>query len=421
VAERDFDVVVFGATGVTGRLVAAYLAERSPELGARWAAAARDPAKLERVLDEAGVTTPETIVADVDDPASLAAMASRARVVLNMVGPYTKYARPVIEACVAGRAHYADLTGEIAFARRMIDAFDTAAAEAGVKIVQICGFEALPPDLTVLLALETARERWGEDVSSVDVEVTVKAPVRIPRPSDVLSGGTLQSMLEIMSDESASSINDPAALITDPRVAAEVRRRSPISLSPRGGSRGAVMAPMAPSAFINPAVIHRSAALLGAESGAPEPFRYREGMALRGPAASLPVRYAMAGALSGVQAGLVGVASASVTLRRRITAGLRRVVPESGFGPGWEHQQDWRWRLSARAQTAGGHEARVELDADGHPGYLATGRMLGEAGLLMAEPGATPERAGCLTPATALGTGCVERFERAGLRFSAGA
>src|SRR5919108_294527 len=94
--ERDLDVVVFGATGVTGRNVAAYLAERAPETGARWAAAARDAGKLERQLGEAGLTAPETIVADVGDPDSLAAMASRTRVVLDLVGPYSLHGRPVI-------------------------------------------------------------------------------------------------------------------------------------------------------------------------------------------------------------------------------------------------------------------------------------------------------------------------------------
>ena len=103
--DRDLDVVVFGATGVTGRRVAAYLAERAPETGARWAAAARDPKKAERVLGEEGVSAPETLRADLADPDSLAAMASRTKVVLNMVGPYTTHGRPVIEACVDGGAH----------------------------------------------------------------------------------------------------------------------------------------------------------------------------------------------------------------------------------------------------------------------------------------------------------------------------
>src|SRR5689334_12808324 len=119
-AERDLDVVVFGATGVTGRRVAAYLAERAGETQLRWGAAARDTSKLARVLEAIGVSAPETLAADVEDAASLAAMASRARVVLDLVGPYTRYGRPVIEACVAAGAHYADLTGEMPFVREIV-------------------------------------------------------------------------------------------------------------------------------------------------------------------------------------------------------------------------------------------------------------------------------------------------------------
>jgi short subunit dehydrogenase-like uncharacterized protein len=176
---------------------------------------------------------------------------------------------------------------------------------------------------------------------------------------------------------------------------------------------------MAPAAYINPAVIQRTAALVGAESGAPtEPLRYREGVALSGAAASLPLRYAIAGALSGTQAVLGRVTRARPTVRRRVSSALSAILPSSGFGPAAERLEQWKWRMSLTARTAGGSEVRVEVDADGHPGYLATARMLGEAGLLLAEPGATPERAGSLTPATALGTANVERFDRARLRFS---
>ncbi|MEK6271537.1 MAG: saccharopine dehydrogenase NADP-binding domain-containing protein [Actinomycetota bacterium] len=417
-AERDLDVVVFGATGVTGRRVAAYLAERAAETGAHWAAAARDVTKLGRVLDEDGVSAPETVVANLDDPESLAAMASRARVVLNLVGPYTLYGQPVIEACVAGGAHYADLTGEIPFVRQTIDAFADRAAQAGVKLVQVCGFESLPPDLAVLLAAETARDRWGEDLAEADLEVSVETPPGLPRPSDMISGGTAQSLAAAANSEDASAVTDPAALITDPATAEEVRRRSPISVMPRR-SGDAVIAPMAPAAFINPAVIQRTAALLAAESGTRiEPFRYREGVALRGAGASLPLRYAMAGALSGTQAVLGRVTRARPSVRRRVSGALSAILPSSGFGPAADRIEQWKWRMLVKARTAGGREVGVEVDADGHPGYLATARMLGEAGLLLAEHDATPERAGCLTPATALGTACVERFDRARVRFS---
>ena len=171
-AERDFDVVVFGATGVTGRRVSAYLAEQ----GARWAPVARDPGKLERILAEDGVVAPESVIAEVGDADSLAAMASRARVVLNLCGPYTLHGQPVIEACVSNGAHYVDLTGEIPFVRQMIDAYDARARVEGVKVVQVCGFEALPPDLMVLLAAETARERWDEGLAEADLEVSVEGP-----------------------------------------------------------------------------------------------------------------------------------------------------------------------------------------------------------------------------------------------------
>jgi short subunit dehydrogenase-like uncharacterized protein len=233
VTDRDLDVVVFGATGVTGRRVAAYLAERSAETCVRWAAAARNTAKLERLMDELGVSPPETIAADVADPTSLTEMASRARVVLNLVGPYTLYGRPVIDACVAAGAHYVDLTGEIPFVRRIIDEFDRPAAEAGLKIVQVSGFEVLPPDLMVLLAAERARELWAEALAAADLEVAIRPPGGMPHASDGMSGGTFQSLSAVAGGDDAALIADPAALVDDIAVAAAVRRLSPITLAPR--------------------------------------------------------------------------------------------------------------------------------------------------------------------------------------------
>lgn len=419
-AEKDLAVVVFGASGVTGRRVAAYLAERAGEVGATWAVAGRDTGKLERVLGEIGVAAPETIAADVGDPASLAAMAARTKVVLDLVGPYTLYGEPVIEACVANGAHYVDLTGEIPFVRRMIDAHHERAAAAGVKVVEVCGFEALPPDLAVLLAAETARERWGEDLAEADVDVASQQPAGRIGPADLISGGTLQSMAEALGGEGATEIADPAALITDPELAAAVRRRSPIALAPRVNARGEAISPMTPIAFINPAVVHRTAALLAAERGdTPEPLRYREGIAVPGTsAATLPLRYAAAGALGGMQAGFRALTRARPSVRDRSAAVMRKILPSSGFGPSGEKLEQWSWHLTADARTPGGRYVRVDLDADGHPGYLTTAKILGEVGLLLGEDGATPARAGCLTPATALGTQSLERLARAGARFS---
>jgi short subunit dehydrogenase-like uncharacterized protein len=420
-SDRDLDVVVFGASGVTGRRVAGYLAERAATADFTWGAAARDAAKLERELAAEGVSAPESIVAELGDRDSLVAMAKRARVVLNLVGPYTLYGEPVIEACVAGGAHYVDLTGEIQFVRRMIDSYGQAAADAGVKIVQVCGFEALPPDLSVMLAAEAARERWDDELAEVDLEVTVTALPPRPRPSDLLSGGTSQSLAAAAGDPDSSVITDPAALVDDADAAAAIRARSPIRLAPRRGAHGSVVAPMSPAAFINPAVVHRSAVLRAAEGGhEPKPFAYREGLGIRGGTATLPLRYAAAGMVSGMQAATASVTRAGPAVGRTASRVLSRVLPSSGAGPKADRLEPWRWRMATRAMTTGGNEVRVDVDAEGHPGYLTTARLLGEAGLMLASDGVTPDVSGHLTPAAALGSAGIDRFDHARLHFSVG-
>ena len=417
-SERDFDVVVFGATSVTGRRVAAYLAERAAENGITWAAGARDAGKAARVLEEEGVTAPETIVADVGDPESLLAMAKRAKAVVNLVGPYTLYGRPVIEACVAAGTHYADLTGEIPFVRRIQAEFDEAAREAGMKLVQVCGFESLPPDIAVMLAAEAAEERWDEALAEVDLELRMLQVPTPPRPSDYISGGTFQSVAAITGDPDSAFATDSACLIDDAAFASEVRRISPITVAPRRGTRGSVVAPMSPAAFINPAVVHRSAALRAAAGAKSVPFVYREGMSIDGSDVTLPFRYAAAGAMAGTQAAMGRIARGSASMRSSASKFLAKALPSSGAGPKEGRLEPWRWRMDVRARTEAGNEVHVEADSEAHPGYLATARMLGEAGLLMAEDGATPEGSGCLTPSAALGSISAPRFDRARLRFS---
>jgi short subunit dehydrogenase-like uncharacterized protein len=237
VSERDFSVVVFGATGVTGRQVAAHLARRAGSADVRWAAAGRDPGKIERVLGEIGVTAPQVLAADIDDPESLRAMAARTDVVLDLVGPYTLYGEPVIEACIEAGAHYADLTGEMVFVRRMIDAHGEKAKERGIKIVNTSGFESLPVDLCVLLAAETARERWDEGLAVVDVDADIPLPSGRLSTADLLSGGTLQSMAVMLEEQDGAALVDPGVLLGEAEAAA-VRQVSPIAIAPRFDDRG---------------------------------------------------------------------------------------------------------------------------------------------------------------------------------------
>ena len=157
---------------------------------------------------------------------------------------------------------------------------------------------------------------------------------------------------------------------------------------------------MTPAAFINPAVIHRTAALTGAE-----PFRYREGFALPGGTATLPLRFVAAGMMSGVQAAVGGRRARRARAARSAWAARSarscRTRASARPATGWSNGTGRCWSI---ADTTGGRKVRVDIDAEGQPGYLTTARMLGEAGLMLAEPGVTPDRSGCLTPATAIGT-----------------
>jgi short subunit dehydrogenase-like uncharacterized protein len=325
----------------------------------------------------------------------------------------------VIEACISNGADYVDLTGEIPFVRRTIDAFHDRAVEAGVRVVQTSGFEAMPPDLAVLLAAETAHERWGEDLAEADAVVSTQQPRGRIGLADLVSGGTLQGFPETLAADGADKLTDPAALIDDAALAEDISRTSPIAIAPRFNSGGDVIAPMTPAAYINPPVLMRTADLLARERGdRMQPFRYREGLAVPGGTASLPLRYVGVAALSGMQAGIGAMTRAQPALRSRAAGFLRRMLPSSGFGPSGPRLEEWTWQLAVDARTVGGHYVRIDVDADGHPGYLTTPRMLGEAGLLLAEEGAAPERAGCLTPAAALGTKSLDRLARAGLRFA---
>ena len=410
--DRELDVAVLGATGVTGRRVVAYLASRARETKSRWAAAGRDPDKVRRVLAEEGVHDAEVLSADIARPESLMALAERARVVLNLVGPYAPAGRNVVAACVNAGAHYVDLSGEMQFIRRVITEFDEAARAAGVKVVQPAGFESLPPDLLVRALAERTRERFGQPLAEVELEARMKLPPGLPRPTDGMSGGTAQTMIAALMDDDAAVAVDPAALTADSARAEHIRGLSPIKLRPRRGTDGSVIAPMIPVAYINPAVIQRSAELAGEP-----PFRYREGTALPGAGAMRAPSLALAGMLGGIQALSRRSAHASPAARRRYARMMAAVMPASGFGPRPDRLEGWTWSMTVHARTTGDHTIGGQVSGSGHVGYLATARMIGETGLLLSEDGATAPAAGCLPPSLALGTVSIGRFTPAGLQF----
>jgi len=422
---ETFDVVLFGPTGVTGREVARHLARRAPELGLTWAVAGRNEERMRETLATVGAEPGGVLVADVADEASIRRMVGRATVVANLVGPYADYGEPVYAACAEAGVAQLDLTGELDWVRAMIVRYGDSAAESGARIVPTAGFESLPFDLAVHLAAATAAERYGEPLVSAAAAVVTTSTAKVSGMSDMVSGGTYGSMVGLVRRGPGRGIADPF-LLDPPGSGAATGGR--ISLLPRRhAGTHQWLAPMLPAAYINPAVVHRGAALsrLAGEDRFAPGFRYREGSAVDGFLPEQAKR--LEPVLAPVTAGLLGGTQLTLSLgtraprrvRDQVASFMERIGPKPGEGPRPETLDDWSYRIDVRGTTASGRTVDVVVEAEGHPGYKSTARLVGEAALLLADPSADrPAAAGFLTPATALGLAEIDRFAEAGCTFT---
>ncbi|SFP11730.1 Uncharacterized conserved protein [Geodermatophilus dictyosporus] len=397
--DREHDVVLLGATGFVGRLVARYLAEAAPP-DLRVALAGRSREKLTAAAAElpaAGRRWP-LLEADTGDPASLARLAGSTRVLVTTVGPYARYGLPVVEACARAGTHYADLTGEVLFVREAIDRFDALARESGARIVHAAGYDSIPSDLSVFLLAERAREDGAGGLTDVRLVASARGGV---------SGGTVASMrgqVEAMATDRALRrlIGDPYALSPD-RAAEPGTRQPPDAAPPALAADGRWTAPFVMAPF-NTRIVRRSNALQEWSYG--RDLRYGESMSAgRG----LPGALTAAGITTGLAAGLGALAFAPTR------ALLDRVLPAPGSGPSEAAREKGFFRMAVDASTEGGRRYRATAAGPGDPGYKATSVMLGEVALGLALDGdRLPDRAGSLTPATALDGVLVDRLRAAG-------
>jgi len=396
--DREYDLLVWGATGFTGRLVAAALAEGAPS-GLRWAIGGRDFGRLEGLRMELGVDV-GMVVADAHDPAALAALARRTRVVASTVGPYALHGTPLVAACVAAGTDYADLTGETTWMRRSVDAFDAAARASGARIVHACGFDSVPSDLGVWRLQREAVARHGRPSDHVEHEF---GPL-----SGSVSGGTLASILALVEEAAA----DPSVRrrLTDPDLlapGAAATRPSPSPWWPQRSATGSGWTAPFPMAAVNERVVRRSRALAG-EPWGPD-FRYRErwwlGTGLAGAAAASALGVGLA----------VGPALLAIGPLRRWIAG--HVGPRPGEGPGAASRARGFFRTTLTGRVRGvAAPVVVRVAADLDPGYGATALMLRDVALELAADAIGP--GGVLTPAIALGDRLIGRLERSGMRFA---
>jgi short subunit dehydrogenase-like uncharacterized protein len=411
-SDRAHDVVVWGATGVAGRLLAQYLAEQYPPAELSPAIGGRDEERLAAVESDLCTDTEwdevPVVVGDATDPESLREMARDTHVVATTVGPYTKYGTPLVEACIQTGTDYCDLTGEVNWVRETVDRFHDEAVEAGTRIVHSCGFDSVPADIGTLLAQSYARETFGTPCTEVRIHVA--------SASGGVSGGTLASATELF----GAAANDPVARET---------LRNPYSLAPPGEREGVdrgqqrlarkdrltgewtAPSPMAP---VNERIVRRSNALLDYPYG--REFRCAE---------VIPTGRSLLGAAtSSAVAGGLGLFAAGMSVSPVRSALDRFVFPDPGEGPSERQIENGHFTIRVVGQgagTDGPFTVEAEFGADRDPGYGGTARMLGESAMcLLRGETDTPLEGGVLTPASGIGLPLADRLRDVGFTITVG-
>jgi short subunit dehydrogenase-like uncharacterized protein len=383
-----FDIVVYGATGFTGQLVAEYFAAHYTGKDApKWAMAGRNLDKLASVRDAIGAPADIALIqADAGDPASLQTMIDQTKSVITTVGPYLLYGNELVAACAASGTDYFDLCGETPWMRRMIDAHQATAQRSGARILFSCGYDSLPFELGVFRCQEAAKQTLGAPVSRVKG--------RIRAMKGTFSGGTAAS---------GRALFEAAA--RDPELLALMR--DPFSLTPgfQGPKQPPGNKPMLDEdlqawvtpffmANINTRNVHRSNMLMGFPYG--RDFVYDE-MQITGP-------------------GEDGEASA-----RRIHAANNKMatsaVPKPGEGPSREERENGHYDLLFVGIAPDGRQVRVAVKGDRDPGYGSTSKMIAECAVCLLRD--TPDvKAGIWTPGAAMGDRLIKRLvNHAGITF----
>ncbi|MDA3934779.1 MAG: saccharopine dehydrogenase NADP-binding domain-containing protein [Gammaproteobacteria bacterium] len=405
-ANANYDVIVWGATGFTGRLVAAYLLQQYGVDGdVKWAVAARSQQRLDELISELGARAKglQTFTADSHDLQSLRDLTAHTRVLLTTVGPYMLYGSNLVQACIETDTDYCDLSGEVPWMRQMLDKYGAAAAASQARIVHCCGFDSIPSDLGVLFMQHHAQQRFGQPLQRL------KMRVRAARGG--LSGGTYASMLNI----GAQARQDPAVanILKNPYSLCPPQRRKGVRQPYVAGAEfdadfGAWAAPFVMAA-INTRIVHRSNALADAQHYLPE-LVYDEavltGTGFSGRTKALSVSL-------GMGAFLVGSALAPTRALLK-----RFVLPKPGEGPSKTQREQGFFKLQFHGVTSNGDVLRGSVSGDRDPGYGSTSKMISTAAVALSQLPKDALPGGFWTPATALGLPLIERLQaNAGLVF----
>lgn len=407
-AEREFDIVLYGATGFSGKLTAEYLAHNGSK--ARIALAGRCSERLQAVREMAGPRAQDwpLILADAAQPSTLDAMAVRARVVLTTVGPYTRYGLPLVAACAKAGTDYADLTGEVMFCRNSIDLYHKQAVDTGARIVLACGFDSIPSDLNVYQLYRRAIEDGTGELCDTNLVLRSFSQRWV-------SGGSVATYSEAMRTASSDPearrlVNDPYTLTTDRGAEPELGPQ-PDFPRHRGSDLAPELAGYWTGGFVqgpfNARIVRRSNALQDWAYGLR--FRYSETMSL-GRSLAAPVASA---AVTGAVAGAIGLGNRYLSrLPRRL---LERCTPRPGTGPSRKTRERGHYKFETYTTTTTGARYMATF-AHNVDAYSSTAVLLAESGIALAlDRDRLSNVRGVLTPATAMGDALLARLPGAGV------
>ena len=356
--QRDYDIIVWGATGFTGKLVARYMETNYSQGNLKWAVAGRNKSKLNSL----GLSEENILIANSDDQDSIDQLVQKGRVILTAVGPYARYGSGLVQACAKYGTHYCDLTGEVYWMRKMIEEYETVAKNSGAKIVHTCGFDSIPSDLGTYFLQKSMMERFGVPANHVKYRsVAFKGG---------FSGGTADSMIAMM--ENAE--NDPQVLEIgkDPYALNFVGRgpdSNDVDTAFFDEDFDAWIAPFI-MAQINTRVVRRTNELLEFKYG--KDFRYDEGMLIsKG-----------SGGFIGANIAAIGMkASNGLSGFKPTRQLLQKFLPKPGEGPSEETIQTGFFTIELIAKHP--YESEKNLKAivtgDQDPGYGSTAKMLAES------------------------------------------
>ncbi len=429
-AKKKFDLILFGATGFTGKQTLLHLVKYVPR-GFKWAIAGRNQEKLEALLllCEDAASLPSIALCDANDAKSVDKLVASTSVIIQLAGPYGKTGEAFVASAAQHGTHYLDLAGEIAWVAEMISRHHETAKTSKAKIIPVCGFEALPFDIGALLIADKLKAETGERATSIEVINRFTGPPAF-RPRDILSGGTMASIKSMLEEGTSASLSDPAVLVDDAKLATQIRENHAYDFRARySEDAGAWLAPTIPAPFVNPPVVYRTIALLSSMKSSPfaADCGYVEAMSTQSFVPfSLGQRFVaemLSRSFSAMAQSVARNGRVDQLGRAAVKTFFDWVGPATGQGPSEKHLEQSGYTLRMSATGDSGATVTAHAKASGHPGYRSTAMLVAEAGLLLAGVGAEgcaalARRAGVLTPASAFGAGATPAWARAGLVFA---